>query len=221
MESLPRAFHGRTGGREGRAQYRLAMAPRLPAAARRRQLLDVALAEFAEKGVTGASMDQIAEAAGVTKPVLYQHFASKRALYLELVDDVAARLESAVLKATADAANPREQVEAGFRVYFRFVTEHRDAYRLLFTADAHRDHELNEVVLRVEETFARTIAELIEVDGMPESERLLLARGIVGIAEATSRQVLGDATPPDPDETAKRVARLAWRGLRGVGDRTA
>src|SRR5690242_1596805 len=76
------------------------MAGRLPAAARRRQLLDVALGEFAERGYSGVSMDQVAEAAGVTKPVLYQHFTSKRALYLELVADVADRLESAVVKAT-------------------------------------------------------------------------------------------------------------------------
>jgi len=191
------------------------MAARLPAAARRRQLLDVALAEFAEQGYNGVSMDQVAEAAGVTKPVLYQHFRSKRALYLELVDDVADRLESAVVKATADVGSPREQVEAGFRVYFRFVTEHRDAYRLLFTADNRRDHEMSEATLRVEETFARAVAGLIEVEGLSEDDRLLLARGIVGIAEVTSRQTL-DGAPPDPDATAHKVATLAWAGLRGI-----
>ncbi len=192
------------------------MGPRLPAAARRRQLLDVALGEFAEQGYSGVSMDQVAEAAGVTKPVLYQHFTSKRALYLELVADVADRLEGAVVKATADAASPREQVEAGFRVYFRFVTEHRDAFRLLFTADSRRDRDLTEAVLRVEETFARTVAVLIEVDGLSDDDRLLLARGIVGIAEVTSRHSLDGPTQPDPDALAHRVANLAWAGLRGI-----
>src|SRR5688572_2965751 len=192
------------------------MAARLPAAARRRQLLDVALGEFAERGYSGVSMDQVAEAAGVTKPVLYQHFTSKRALYLELVADVSDRLESAVVKATADAASPREQVEAGFRVYFRFVTEHRDAFRLLFTADSRRDRDLTEAVLRVEETFAQSVALLIEVEGLSAEDRLLLARGIVGIAEVTSRHSLANATTePDPDALAHRVANLAWAGLRG------
>ncbi len=191
------------------------MAARLPAAARRRQLLDVALGEFAERGFSGVSMDQVAEAAGVTKPVLYQHFASKRALYLELVDDVADRLESAVVKATADAASPRQQVEAGFRAYFRFVTEHRDAFRLLFTADSRRDRDLTDAVVRVEETFAGTIAALIEVEGLSEDDRLLLARGIVGIAEVTSRHSLAGPSP-DPDALAHRVANLAWAGLRGI-----
>jgi AcrR family transcriptional regulator len=193
------------------------MAARLPAAARRRQLLDVALGEFAERGYSGVSMDQVAEAAGVTKPVLYQHFTSKRALYLELVADVADRLESAVVKATADAASPREQVEAGFRVYFRFVTEHRDAFRLLFTADSRRDRDLTEAVLRVEETFAQSVAGLIEVEGLDDDDRLLLARGIVGIAEVTSRHSLANPTAqPDPDALAHRVANLAWAGLRGI-----
>ena len=75
--------------------------PRLPAAERRRQLLDVALEAFAANGFHVTSMDDIAEAAGVTKPVLYQHFRSKRALYLELLDDVGARLMEAITKATA------------------------------------------------------------------------------------------------------------------------
>ncbi|HMJ75976.1 MAG TPA: TetR/AcrR family transcriptional regulator [Iamia sp.] len=192
------------------------MAARLPAAARRRQLLDVALGEFAERGYSGVSMDQVAEAAGVTKPVVYQHFTSKRALYLELVADVADRLESAVVKATADAASPREQVEAGFRVYFRFVTEHRDAFRLLFTADSRRDRDLTEAVLRVEETFAQSVATLIDVEGLADEDRLLLARGIVGIAEVTSRHSLATTPEPDPDALAHRVANLAWAGLRGI-----
>ena len=68
------------------------MAARLPAPRRRRQLLDVALDAFAERGFHRTSMDDVAEAAGVTKPVLYQHFGSKRELYLELLDDVGRQL---------------------------------------------------------------------------------------------------------------------------------
>ena len=65
------------------------MAARLPAPARRTQLLEVALEAFAEHGYHLTSMNQVAEAAGVTKPVLYQHFRSKKALYQELLDEVA------------------------------------------------------------------------------------------------------------------------------------
>jgi AcrR family transcriptional regulator len=82
------------------------MATRLPAPRRRRQLLDVATAVFGGSGYHEASMDEVAEAAGVTKPVLYQHFASKRELYLELLDDVGTRLIDAVVAATRAADDP-------------------------------------------------------------------------------------------------------------------
>src|SRR5919204_4170163 len=101
------------------------MATRLPAARRRRQLLDVALREFAAPGLHATSMDQVAGAAGVTKPVLYQHFGSKRRLYLELLEDVGRQLSDAIAKATAAADGPRQQVTAGFGTYFHFVAEHR------------------------------------------------------------------------------------------------
>src|SRR5438128_12649599 len=115
--------------------------PRLPAVQRRRQLLDVSLEVFARRGFHAASMAEVAEAAGVTKPVLYQHFGSKRQLYLELLEDVGQQLSDAIAKATAAASGPREQVTAGFGTYFRFVSEHRSAFTLLFGSGARRDEE--------------------------------------------------------------------------------
>ncbi len=89
--------------------------PRLPAARRRRQLLDTARAVFAERGFHSTSMNDIADAAGVTKPVLYQHFSSKRDLFREVLEDVGGRLEETIAKAAAGAPGPREQVEAEAR----------------------------------------------------------------------------------------------------------
>src|SRR4051794_29771182 len=109
--------------------------PRLPAVRRRRQLLDVALEVFAQRGFHGASMAEVAKAAGVTKPVLYQHFGSKRDLYLQLLDDVGQRLLEEVQKATASAGGPRQQVASGFVAYFQFVADHESAFRLLFGGD--------------------------------------------------------------------------------------
>src|SRR3954471_19547312 len=125
--------------------------PRLPAVQRRRQLFDVSLEVFAERGFHGASMAEIAEAAGVTKPVLYQHFRSKRELYLELLDDVGGQLLDAITKATAAATGPRQQVEAGFTAYFRFVQDERSAFRLLFGSGSRRDSQFSGAVRRVEE----------------------------------------------------------------------
>lgn len=191
---------------------------RLPAAERRRQLLDVALHTFAEHGFHGTSMNGVAEAAGVTKPVLYQHFASKRALYRELLDDLGAGLEQAIIDAVALADGPRQQVEAGFRAYFGWATAQGAAFRVLFADRDRSDGEVAAAVAKVESMVAETVASLILVEGLSDDERHVLAHGVVGLAEATSRHWLRLGLGPglDADAFADMVAQLAWSGLRGV-----
>ncbi|HZQ29236.1 MAG TPA: TetR/AcrR family transcriptional regulator [Acidimicrobiales bacterium] len=191
------------------------MSARLPGPRRRRQLLDVALRAFAERGFHRTSMEEVAEAAGVTKPVLYQHFRSKRDLYLELLDDVGNRLMDAVAKAVATADGPRHQVEAGFAAYFNFVADEEDAFRLLFGGGGRRDDQFDKAVRRVEDSIADAVATFIEADVDPEHRRLL-AYGLVALAEGTSRIWLADGMAPDPAVLARRTAEMAWAGLRGV-----
>lgn len=189
---------------------------RLPAAERRRQLLDTALAVFSDRSFHQVSMEEVAEAAGVTKPVLYQHFRSKRSLYLELIDDVAGTLQEAINKAAAGASGPHQQVEAGFGAYFAFVDRNDAAFRLLFGGGERRDLDVYRAVVRVEEAIAETVASMIAAD-IDADHRRLLAHGVVGMAEATSRHWL--ASPmrrPSAQVLARRVAGLAWAGLRGV-----
>ena len=196
------------------------MSTRLPAPERRRQLLDVALTVFAARVYHATAMNDVAEAAGVTKPVLYQHFRSKRALYLELLEDVGGRLREAIDKATATADGPRDQVHSGFRAYFNFVASQQPAFQLLFGGGARRDEEFADAVRKVEVSIAEAIAQLIVVEGLDDPRRLLLAHGIVGLAEGTSRHWLANGLTGSADELAAQVAMLAWAGLRGVeGDR--
>ena len=115
---------------------------RLTADARRRQLFDVALSLFAEHGYSATTMDDIAEAAGVTKPLVYQHFESKRALYLELLDVVSHGLIDRIVQSTAAAEGPRQQVEFGFAGYFELMVDNENAFRLLYGRDAPDDPEL-------------------------------------------------------------------------------
>src|SRR5436305_1700313 len=190
--------------------------PRLPAVQRRRQLLDVSLEVFARQGFHGASMAEVAEAAGVTKPVLYQHFGSKRELYLELLDDVGQRLLEEVQKATASAGGPRQQVASGFAAYFRFVADHENAFRLLFGGDGREaDAEFAEAVRRVEDAMADAIAALIDAD-IDEDHRRLLAYGVVGSPEATSRHWMLTGRREPVETLSRRVADLTWAGLRGI-----
>ena len=189
---------------------------RLPAARRRRQLLDVALRVFADKGFEGTAMTELAESAGVTKPVLYQHFRSKRDLYLQLLGGVGAALVEAVARAGSAASGPRQQVEAGFAAYFSFLDGNRSAFRLLLGAVAGRDPQLSATAARIEEDMADTVASLI-VGDLDDNQRVALAHALVGMAEAVSRRWLdGPEGWASPTVLARWVSDLAWSGLRGV-----
>jgi AcrR family transcriptional regulator len=189
---------------------------RLPAAERRQQLLDVALECFSKQGFRGTSMTDIAEGAGVTKPVLYQHFGSKRELFLELLRDLGGRLRAAIGRATAGAAGPRQQVENGMRAYFVWVEEHRAGFEILFAGDRRHDREFVAEAAKVESDIADAIASLIVVEGLDEDRRRLLAYGIVGLSETTCRYWLREELDLTPDDLARQVADLAWAGLRGL-----
>ena len=194
---------------------------RLTAEQRRRQLVTVALELFAYRGYRATTMDDIAEAAGVTKPLVYQHFSSKRALYLELVDSIARDLQVAVGSALVDAAGPRQQVELGFAAYFRLVINKEAEFRLLYGRDHADDHELGRALRMVEDTMAAAIDPLIDA-GLDDDHRRLLAYAVVGMAEGASRRFIAQrpsgagGTEDEALRLARRVADLAWAGLRSV-----
>jgi AcrR family transcriptional regulator len=187
---------------------------RLPADERRQQLLEVACDLFARSGFHDTSMDDIAEGAGVTKPVLYQHFPSKKALYGELLEDTGRRLLDHLARATSAATSGRERVEAGFRAYFQFAVGDRSSFRLLFGASIRSDPDFARTVDEVLRAAADTISELIAIPASDEQRRVL-ASALVGMAEAVGRRAL---TEPDvdADELARWIAEFAWFGLRGV-----
>jgi AcrR family transcriptional regulator len=198
---------------------------RLPAARRRDQLLEIALDLFGAGGYHTTSMDDIAESAGVTKPVLYQHFSSKHGLFLQLLETVGGQLTEAVT-ASAAAETPHEQVLAGFRGYFLFVGQRPNAFRLLFGSGARSLDEFTDAIRAVEDNLAATIAGYIDA-GLEPQHREMLGYAIVGLAEVTGRHWAarqetgadGAPVPLDPAEgerLAHWLADLAWAGLRGL-----
>lgn len=161
-------------------------------------------------------MDDVAEAAGVTKPVLYQHFPSKRALYRELLEDVGSRLLAEITAATTPADTGRERVQNGMAAYFGFVTGNRPAFRLLFGASVRNDAEFAEVTEAVLEHMAEAVADMIDAD-LPTEQRAVLAHAVIGMAEAVGRRALRDeAAEHDPELLAHWTAELVWYGLRGI-----
>jgi AcrR family transcriptional regulator len=171
---------------------------------------------FAAGGFHATSMDDVAEAAGVTKPVLYQHFPSKRALYRELLEDVGDRLMAEITAAAAPADSGRERVQNGMAAYFRFVTDNQPAFRLLFGASVRNDAEFAEVATTVLEHMAEAVAEMLDVD-LPAEQKAVLAHAVIGMAEAVGRRALRDqAAEKDPELLAHWTAELVWYGLRGI-----
>jgi AcrR family transcriptional regulator len=191
---------------------------RLPADQRRQQLLDVAREVFAARGFHATSMDDIAEAAGVTKPVLYQHFPSKRSLYIELLTDTGEQLLRALTAATRNLERGRDRVESGFLAYFHYVVDSRAGFRLLFSASIRTDPEFARVVDNVVQAAADVISELIEIPAS-DAHRRVLANALVGMAEAVGRHVSDDSETlfdADAEDLARWISELAWFGLRGV-----
>lgn len=202
---------------------------RLGASQRREQLVATAQRLFGERGYRATTMEDIANAAGVTKPLLYQHFSSKRALYLELVQQVSTELLSALRSAHRRASNPREMTENGYRAYFELIVTHEDAFRLLFGRAAPEDPELSMAARQVQTAVLDALESTMPAD-LGTEHRRLLAFVMVGIAEGGTRfwvewaknkakaagQDHAVTSPDDVRILAERVARVAWAGLRSV-----
>jgi len=191
------------------------MSMRLPAAARREQLLEVAMGVFASQGFHDSSMNDVALAAGITKPVLYQHFDSKRDLYLALIDEAGSRLMSAITVAPITQSSGRQRTEIGFLAYFEWVRHDNAAFTLLFGGGSRRDAEFSEAVERFTSQVADAIEPLITAD-IDTEHRRTLAHAIVGLAEGVSRRLVRQGGNFDAVTIARQVSDLAWAGLRAA-----
>lgn len=189
---------------------------RLSRPVRRLQLLDAARQVFVGRGYHASSMEDIAEVAGVSKPVLYQHFQGKLDLYLALLDEQLAEMVGAVSTALASTTVNRERVEAVVAAFYEFVDSHDSAFRLVFESDLIGDQAVRERVERATADCVGPIADVIAADtGLGPDAAWLLGTALVGQAQVTSRAWLSAGRPVPRDEAVALVARLTWRGIRG------
>lgn len=190
---------------------------RLPRSARRAQLLRAAQAVFVESGYHAAGMDEIAERAGVSKPVLYQHFPGKRELYLALLDNADEQIVGEVLAGMDAPGDNKARVQATVSAYFAFVAREGAAYRLVFESDLVNDPQVSGRIRGVQEHCAQAVAAVIRHDTeMADEAALLLATGIVGMAQVTARHWLATGRELPQEDAVRLVADLAWRGMRGL-----
>ncbi len=193
---------------------------RLPRHARRQQLLAAAQEVFVANGYHAAAMDDIAERAGVSKPVLYQHFPSKLELYLALLDQHAAHLEAKVREALASTADNRQRVMASVQAYVDFVsgegTPGEGGFRLVFESDLRNDPAVAARVEQMTQGCIDAIAETIAHDtGYRAEEAQLLSIGLAGLMEVGARWWLSSPDRIDKERAVELLFGLAWRGISG------
>ena len=193
---------------------------RLPRSARRKQLLQAAQSVFAAQGYHAAAMDDIAERAGVSKPVLYQHFPGKLELYLALLDHHADHLVEKVRAALDSTTDNRARVQASVQAYFDFVdgegTPGEGAFRLVFESDLRNDPQVRQRVERMLSGCVEAIAETIAHDtGYRAEEAALLSVGLTGLMEVSARWWLTSPARVPKERAVELLVGLAWRGISG------
>jgi AcrR family transcriptional regulator len=188
----------------------------MPRSARRAQLLESALDVFVAQGYHAAAMDDIAERAGVSKPVLYQHFPGKLELYLALLDTACDQVVDAVRAALASTTDNKERVAATTEAFYAYVANAHGAFRLVFESDLTSEPAVRERVDRVTIMCADAIAEVIADDtGFPPEASRLLAVALVGMSQVSARYWLNTDGDLPQHQATDLIASLAWRGIRG------
>ncbi|HWB68072.1 MAG TPA: TetR/AcrR family transcriptional regulator [Mycobacteriales bacterium] len=189
---------------------------RLPRSARRRQLLAAAQQVFVANGYHAAAMDDIAERAGVSKPVLYQHFPSKLDLYIAVIDEQIAALESQVRAALATTTDNHDRVFGCIQAYFDFVDDAGGAFRLVFESDLRNEPSVRERVERSLQRSVEAIADTIARDtGLDRDQAELLSCGLAGVAEISARWWLTSGHGIPKERAVELIQALAWRGIAG------
>jgi AcrR family transcriptional regulator len=186
---------------------------RLPAGERRTAILDAAMQEFAARGFHGASIDEIARAAGISKALIYEHFPSKEELHVELIERHAGELFRRLAASAGREPGPA-RLEAGVDAYFRFVEEESEAWRMLFREPL--EPQMAGVREQVVEQVTGVVAALIAADPAVSSHREqvseMLAQMLVGAAQSLSGWWVAHPQVPRR-HVVEMVMDFAWLGL--------
>jgi AcrR family transcriptional regulator len=187
---------------------------RLPRSARRKQLLAAAQQVFVQHGYHAAAMDEIAERAGVSKPVLYQHFPGKLELYLALLDTHCDALNARMRDAMSTTTENKQRVRNTTQAYFDFIDHESEAFRLVFESDLRHEPAVRERVERVEAHSISVITDTIMADtGVSRARAEILAAGLVGAAETAARFWLAGGRRVGKSEAESLISALSWRGI--------
>lgn len=194
---------------------------RMTRAERREQLIDVARALFAERGLEGTSVEEIAAHAGVSKPVVYEHFGGKEGLYAVVVDREVRTLHDAIRTAiTTPRATPRALIELGTLALLDYIDDHPNGFRILSRDSSATSPEgsfatiLSDIGSRVEDLLGDQFTER----GFDPETAPLYAQMLVGLVALAgqwwmdTREELRLSKPV----VAAHLVNLAWNGMRNL-----
>ena len=189
---------------------------RLPRDERRAQLLAAALEVFTAAGYHSAAMDEIADRAGVSKPVLYQHFPSKLDLYLAVLDTHIDSLVFAIQRAIQSTPDNAKRVQATIGAYFDFIEAEGEAFRLLFESDMNVEPAVRERLNLMTYDCAAAVSAVISLDtGLPQEAAMLLGVGLIGSAQVTARHWLERDSKLSREQAQALATNIIWRGISG------
>jgi AcrR family transcriptional regulator len=188
---------------------------RLPRAEREQQMLAAARGLFARRGYADVTMDEVASAVGVTKPLLYTYFGNKEQLFLAGMRPAAEQLLSSVVEAVRDAATPAAALRSGLHAYFSFLDAEHDAWRVLYDETLPAGGEIARQIAAYRERLASLVTAALPADG-PAVEPLAVA--ILGAAEALGRWWTRTRAIP-AGRAAELLIRTIEPGLRNHENR--
>jgi AcrR family transcriptional regulator len=184
---------------------------------RREQLLDIGRALFAQRGFDGTSVEEIAARAGVSKPVVYEHFGGKEGLYAVVVDREMERLLTVVTRALTDGVHYRDKLEQAALALLEYIEECSEGFRIL-VRDSHGASGtgsfaslLSEIAHRVEHILGKEL----DQHGYDDKSAPMYAQMLVGMVAFTGQWWL-EVRKPKREEVAAHVVNLAWNGLSGL-----
>lgn len=161
-------------------------------------------------------MDHIAEAAAVSKPVLYQHFPGKHELFIDLLETHLGYLREELTAALSSTHTNRDRVTGTVTAFYEFIAREDEAYRLIFAAGMDHDEEVSDRLERFHDALALAIAEVIADDtGQPMAEATLLGHGLIGMVLSGARHWSRLSERPGLEVSSQLTSRLAWRGISG------
>ena len=183
---------------------------------RREQLIGVARSVFAERGHAATSIEEIAERAKVSKPVVYEHFGGKDGLYQVIIDREVGDLIERIAEAL-DAPSPRQAVEAAAEAFLRYIEDERDGFRVL-VRDAPvvgSPGTLSSVIAGIAAQVEGLLAKELGSRGYDRKIAPVLARALVGMVALTGQWWL-DVGKPSRKVVAAHLVNLAWNGLKDL-----